>query len=180
MAIIRKPILKAQEGPDNTPQDIAGIYSDAKSIGVSMLPFDIEGYLKKKGFKILFEDLDNDLSGYIEKQHNDWAIGVNKYQSPRRQRFTLAHEYAHYLYDKDMLDREKKHYDNVLFRSGTEQMPPERTANEFAASLLMPETTFKELITKGIKTIDGLAESFNVSVAAVIYRAHKLGYTTKK
>lgn len=179
MAIIRKPLLKQENSlPENIPQNISDIYSEANSLGLLMLPFDIESYLKKKGFKILYEDLDNDISGYIEKQLNDWIIGINKYHSPRRQRFTLAHEFAHYTLERDRLESDKKHYDNVLFRNGIDQS--EQKANEFAADILMPAATFRNLLAHGVKTIDDLASSFNVSVAAVIYRAHKLGFTTKK
>ena len=53
-------------------------------------------------------------------------------------------------------------------------------ANEFAARLLMPENTVRNLIEEErIKNIGVLAEQFGVSSAAMKYRVLSLGYKMK-
>ena len=53
-------------------------------------------------------------------------------------------------------------------------------ANEFAARLLMPEKTVRNLIEEErIKNIGVLAEQFGVSSAAMKYRVLSLGYKMK-
>ncbi|HCZ6521380.1 TPA: ImmA/IrrE family metallo-endopeptidase, partial [Staphylococcus aureus] len=45
--------------------------------------------------KIQYEDLDDDVSGYIDER----TIYVNKNHSSNRKRFTIAHEIGHFLHN---------------------------------------------------------------------------------
>ena len=56
----------------------------------------------------------------------------------------------------------------------------EYAANEFAAKLLMPEDKVREVVRGGTNNIKDLAESFGVSVAAMLYRVKQLGFRTKE
>ena len=151
------------------------VYKKAKELTIRTLPFDIESFIRKQGIIVHKEDMDNDISGYLEKRGNDWIIGVNKYHAPRRQRFTLAHEYAHFVIHKELIEREKKHFDTILFR-GKENDAVETKANELAANILMPEGLFEQFVKDGVRNLSDLADKFNVSPAAIRYRAYKLGH----
>ena len=55
----------------------------------------------------------------------------------------------------------------------------EYAANDFAAKLLMPEDRVRRLVREGVASVETLAESFGVSVAAMLYRVKQLGFRTK-
>jgi Zn-dependent peptidase ImmA (M78 family) len=97
---------------------------------------------------------------------------VNKLHSPRRQRFTLAHELAHYVLHREEQDLFS---DKQFFRSN-ETNWMEAQANKLAANLLMPEHTFRNHIENGVTGLDDLAEIFGASSSAVKIRAESLGY----
>jgi Zn-dependent peptidase ImmA (M78 family) len=75
------------------------------------------------------------------------VIGVNNNHHRNRQRFTIAHEIAHYR-----LHHVGKVFNDatpVFFRDTTSaagQSPQEIVANAFAAELLMPENKLRELL----------------------------------
>ena len=97
-------------------------------------------------------------------------------ESDGRRRFTIAHEIGHWVCqcdegrvpppepimcrDADMADAVNKEY--------------EREANNFAASLLMPEPAVREAAANGM-TIDQAAEHFVVSDVAMRWRYFNLG-----
>ncbi len=178
MAVIKKQSTLLLSYPETleeiTQQKHSNIFQQAEKWGIKTYPFDIESFIERCGIRIVREEMGYDLSGYIEKRHKNWFIGLNKYQSVRRQRFTLAHEFVHFLFDKNEIEN-RRHDDHILLRS-EENNPREKRANEFAAELLMPKTIFKEQVDGGLRDISELAQKFDVSMAAVRYRAYKLGY----
>ena len=139
-------------------------------------PLDIEGLIKQYGIKVCKEDMEHDISGYIEKREMGWVIGINKYHSPQRQRFTLAHEFAHYILHRHRLT--KKHEDISLFRSNRFDLI-EIEANDFAGELLIPEDKFRNFINEGKTRIKDLSNEFNVSISAIRYKAYRLGYLNR-
>lgn len=174
MAIVRKqkknPVISP---PDNT-KTAEDIYQIAEKNRIKTLPFDIEKLITLFGIEICFEDLDRLMSGYIEKRNSSWVVGVNKYHSPRRQRFTLAHELSHYLLHKEIIEQ-KKHTDKNLFRDETSNQI-EKEANDLASEILIPQEEFKKQVDNGNRNFLSLADYFNVSIAAARYKAYKLGY----
>lgn len=150
------------------------IYRQAESLGIKTSPFDIESFIKRHGIRIFREEMDIDTSGYIEKRLESIVIGVNRYQNSRRQRFTLAHEFAHYLLHREIV-LSGRHEDQILLRS-EEWNPREGEANDFASKILMPKSLFEHHVQSGIRKLEDLADIFDVSLAAVRYRAFKLGY----
>jgi len=180
MAIIKKnpyndiPTESTCLVPKGSLITIGKIYEEARRLALATHPFDIESFLKRNYFEIMREDMDVDISGYIELRGVRWVIGVNKYHNPRRQRFTMAHEFGHYLFDYEEFSK-KRHFDTILFRSA-ESSEIEARANKFAGQLLMPKDLFEGYILRGIKNIEELADKFDVSPAAVRYRAFNLGY----
>jgi Zn-dependent peptidase ImmA (M78 family) len=116
------------------------------------------------------------VSGQIMKENDHYTIRVNRHEARERQRFTIAHEIAHFLLHKSIIDSSPDGIkDNVLYRSGE----PERIeyeANRLAADIVMPmtlvETVLREefggVVTEA--TIESLAARFQVSKAAMEIR----------
>jgi Zn-dependent peptidase ImmA (M78 family) len=155
----------------------AALREFAKQNGFASFPLEIAKLIQFLNIRIEYEDMDRELSGYIEKRITGWVIGVNKYHSDRRRRFTLAHELGHFLLHKDKIDAGRK-TESMLFRD-EDSSPIEREANEFASDLLIPRPEFVDAIRNGVVSIDALSDIFGVSVAAIRYKAHKLGYLGK-
>lgn len=116
------------------------------------------------------------VSGQIRNENGHYIIRVNRNETRERQRFTIAHELAHYLLHRHVIDGSPDGItDNVLYRSGE----PERIeyeANRLAADLVMPmalidkrlKEDFRGVVTEA--TIESLAASFEVSKAAMEIR----------
>lgn len=119
--------------------------------------------------------MDNYLSGSLSYKDGVWIMTVNSKQHPKRQRFTLAHELAHYILHKE---KNTEFQDSTFFR-GNNMDSLEYMANDFAAALLMPDDKVNELIKNGIRNIGKLAEKFDVSAAAMKYKVEKLGYKVR-
>ena len=91
--------------------------------------------------------VDGDL---IEKYDTDKILLINKHDSIKYQRYTIAHELAHFLFDFN----ETKYYkyynfckiENIFINAN------ERRASRFATALLMPRNLFKERYNKIKKT----------------------------
>ncbi len=86
--------------------------------------------------------------------------------------FSLAHEYAHYLFHKEKL--------GIISTELERNSSVEKTANAFAANFLMPEAAVKNLFTSKTKKdanaedILFLADYFGVSFQAMLYRLNNL------
>jgi Zn-dependent peptidase ImmA (M78 family) len=116
------------------------------------------------------------VSGQITREDGHYLIRVNRHEARERQRFTIAHELAHFLLHKSVIDSSPDGIkDNVLYRSGE----PERIeyeANRLAADIVMPmalvqkvlQEEFDGVVTEA--TIESLAARFQVSKAAMEIR----------
>ena len=114
-------------------------------------------------------------SGMIARLGDSYIIKVNRHETRERQRFTLAHEIAHFLLHREIIDQSDSGIvDNVLYRSGApEEM--EYEANRLAADLLMPNAKVNsELEALGAlvseDVIESLAQLFQVSKVAMEIR----------
>lgn len=113
--------------------------------------------------------LPRNISGKITKLPTGYEIKINKYESLARQRFTLAHELAHFLLHRDEIDRLGEIADNVLYRSGASETI-EYEANRLAAQIIMPDDAISERQKAIGNNIDQLAKEFGVSKAVVEIR----------
>lgn len=112
--------------------------------------------------------LPDDVSGCIQKEEDDsYVIFTNKGEPTNRRRFTAAHELAHYILHRDLI--EDGIVDDTLYRSKLSG-PLEREANVYAAALLMPRHLILKAIEDGAKSTEELAEKFRVSEAAMSIR----------
>lgn len=129
----------------------------------------------KEPISLEYVRMDPATSGSLSYDGGIWHIKVNKEHNPKRQKFTIAHELGHY-----MLHRNKatEFTDELFFRSQTKDNI-EYKANEFAATLLMPEENVRKCIKAGVTNIGKLAEIFGVSAPAMKIRVIELGYKLK-
>lgn len=157
------------------PEAIAWVKSNARN---NSDIFPIEAVLERIGVTIHLEEMEKgELSGYIEKRANGWHIGVNKYEVEGRQRFTLAHELAHLLFHRHIING--KFQEAIkLYRSEDNYVHIEMEANMFAAELLMPSERFRELWD--ILSLQDISDRFGVSRYAAEFRAKKLRLKDKK
>lgn len=156
----------------NTPDSIEKALSSSHFYQGDKL--DIEKVILDAGIKIQWDCLESEISGKIERKHNDWTITVNKLHHPNRQRYTLAHEFAHYCLHRNL---QNNFQDTTFFRKEGNMDNLEYEANRLAASILMPEEKVRDTINKGeIKTLQEIADAFGVSMIAMKYRLNNLGY----
>jgi Zn-dependent peptidase ImmA (M78 family) len=139
-------------------------------------PVDVQAVAERLDANVIFDDLEDDVSGFLLREKGVSTIAVNRKHHPNRQRFTLAHECGHLFLHASKGDR--LWLDKTLFfrdgSSSTGDQLAEIEANQFAAGLLMPEALISEglgghrLITDG--DIVRLALRFEVSERAMTVR----------
>ena len=119
------------------------------------------------------KSLEEDVSGLIKRDakkggESGYAIFVNANQAPVRQRFTIAHEIAHYVLHKSFIG--DGIVEDALLRADGFSNALERQANALAADILMPRSLIAEAQEEGISSIQALAKHFNVSRDAMSVR----------
>jgi Zn-dependent peptidase ImmA (M78 family) len=129
---------------------------------------------KKLGLDVFRSPLPPKISGMIRPKADGvgYEIRVNKYEVPERQRFTLAHEIAHFLLHKS--DIRAGVVDSVMYRSALTSRK-EAEANRVAADIVMPMGAVRRelLALGGIPTEEvakELALRFKVSLPAMRVR----------
>lgn len=113
----------------------------------------------------------DNLSGKLQREENSkskFSIYVNNNHPAVRQRFTIAHEIAHFVLHRDLI-KNSELIDDALYRSGLSNAL-EAEANKFAADLLMPWHLINEKINSGIDSVSELAKIFNVSNSSMSIR----------
>jgi Zn-dependent peptidase ImmA (M78 family) len=151
---------------------------DALSIIQSYLteaPVNIEGIIRSLGIRLDKKaELDNDISGQIEKlSDGSYKISVNKNDHYFRQRFTMAHELGHFIFHRSLIGDGVD--DNKVYRSTDTgkfynmciTREHETQANQFAASILMPESLVRKLRDELGDDLDKLSNKLQASKQAV-------------
>ena len=116
-------------------------------------------------------------------------IGVNTAMSPRRQRFAIAHAYAHlqlHTGRQALIVCHQVQARSPKEGSATATAEMEQEANLWAAGLLMPEAAVREELSQQITTahdsrdqlIDRMAARFEVSPEAMGWRLISLSLIT--
>lgn len=139
-----------------------------------------EGYVKvvklaqSLGINIILATFEDDtIAGMLKFENNEVNIYVNEKQSANRQRFTIAHELGHFILHKNLVENQKG---SIFYRKDFDNYSDalEQQANQFAASLLMPERVIKELWDV-FHSIDPIADILRVSKQALLIRMTALG-----
>ena len=136
------------------------------------IPVKLSALANALGVRIVASTLPAGISGELRPSNDGFQISINRHDSSRRQRFTVAHELAHYLLHRDHIGSGIK--DDVLYRSGLSDSR-EAEANRLAAEIIMPFEELRRALSKhgGIPSEDvvaKLAVEFGVSDAAMRIR----------
>ncbi|MHC2086212.1 ImmA/IrrE family metallo-endopeptidase [Methylobacterium sp. CM6244] len=137
------------------------------------VPVDVYGMARALGVAVSKTPMASDVSGKIECEINGpCRITINSTHSETRQRFTLAHEIAHFVLQRDLIG--DGIVDNGLYRS-LQPLLIESQANRYAASLLMPVPLVRQAWENGAHDEYALASVFDVSPAVAKIRMKELG-----
>jgi Zn-dependent peptidase ImmA (M78 family) len=150
------------------------------------VPVAIEVLAHRLNLAIQSEALGDNVAGMLVVEGDRGAIGYNSTHALVRQRFTIAHELAHYLLHVKKNRKSQLFIDrHVTFRrdgysaGGVDQEEVE--ANQLGAALLMPGTLVQREVKKNDLNLDDeeaigfLAKRFHVSTAAMTNRLSNLG-----
>lgn len=140
------------------------------------MPVAIGKLAKELGLSVKLATLDAGVSGEIKKSDSGYVVRVNRHDIKERQRFTIAHEIAHYILHRDLIG--DGIVDDILYRSGLSDHL-EAQANRLAADLIMPWPSLHKRIQelsdlKNEELYEQLARDFEVSTTAMKIRLGKL------
>ena len=134
---------------------------------------------KQLGLRIKVANLGPGISGHISRDGEEYLIKVNRFEAKERQRFTIAHEIAHFLLHREKIDASPDGItDTVLYRSPDQRGEPDPTefeANRLAADILMPKRSVERRLRElggriSEMAIEVLARDFKVSKVAMEIR----------
>jgi Zn-dependent peptidase ImmA (M78 family) len=138
-------------------------------------PVKVGALAKALGLNVIKSPLPPKISGLIQPSEDapaQYVIKVNKYEPTERQRYTIAHEIAHYLLHRDRIGAGV--IDSIMYRSNLTSRR-EVEANQLAADIIMP----KSLVSRQYRAlaeqddpdlVEELASAFRVSVPAMEVR----------
>ena len=155
---------------------------------ISKVPVPLEKIARAEGARVRCVPLDHELSGMVYIKKDTPIIGVNALHHPHRQRFTIAHEIGHLILHRPHI-LNNVHVDKEFRVSfglrrdarstlGIDLMEIE--ANQFAASLLMPQFFIDTIMNKKEFDIDNegpietFAQKLRVSKQALQFRIQNL------
>lgn len=127
-------------------------------------PVDVHAIAEELGLGLVVDrSMSDDISGKIERHRASRAgyrITVNGRHSGTRQRFTVAHEIAHYVLHSDLIG--DGIVDDAMYRSSRGDHI-ERQANLYAAAVLMPAPLVRQKFREGVRSYGEMAKTFEVS-----------------
>ena len=136
---------------------------------------DLEAIAYHIGARVRYRPLDGceaRIVGYGDKA----IIAVNDNSSPRRARFSIAHELGHWKHHRGqkLACRVEDYYPR-------DRASPERLADTYAADLLMPHYLFRPIAHEQgkltFKAVNALADIFNTSFTATAIRLVESDHT---
>ncbi len=137
-------------------------------------PVDVVAIASDLGVNVWKKSLPDSVSGKIFRDPMNggpttgFSIAVNESHSLVRQRFTVAHEIAHFILHRRKLESGDL-IDDAMYRSGLTSKE-ETAANRLAADILMPLPLIKQLLDAGIRDPESLAARLQVSLPAMRIR----------
>ena len=139
-------------------------------------PVDVFSLARDLGIPVKLDPAISDCAGMILSDAggspSGYRIVINANDSPRRQRFTLAHEIAHYIFHRDLIGDGIK--DDAMFRSKLRD-EFERQADSAAANILLPADLVRKVYRAGVVSLVELTQRFNVSEQSLRIRLKELG-----
>jgi Zn-dependent peptidase ImmA (M78 family) len=141
---------------------ISGVSTDVKKL-IELTP----------GLTLEYQDLGEDDACIKKISADNYLIVVNIKHPEVRQKFSMAHEYIHFQFHRDEI--EKMPPGEKILHRNTERSRIEYQANQYAAEILMPKNVFLATARSVGGDISKIASAFKVSTLAVRYRAKELG-----
>ncbi|EOD8840265.1 ImmA/IrrE family metallo-endopeptidase [Enterobacter hormaechei] len=139
-------------------------------------PIPVGAIAKELGVTVMKATLPAGISGEIKEDNGRFVIRVNRHDVKERQRFTVAHEIAHFLLHRDRIGDGIT--DDILYRSKLSDYM-EVQANRLAADILMPWhliqlklSEYKEFREE--EKYEKIADEAEVSTTAIKIRLGKL------
>lgn len=146
-------------------------------------PVDLKAIFSDLGIEYQELWMEDGESGSITRNGDNFTVAVNGLESANRQRFTAAHELAHYLLHRDLMhangSKMNRHTDKLYGAPEDNPASPftrqhEIQANRLAAQIVMPAKLVRENFA--VQQDAGvLAADFGVSKAAMEIRLRTLG-----
>jgi len=141
-------------------------------------PVDVVVLAQALGLNVFADTLPTGVSGQIVRRPDygsvtGYSIIVNAVEARVRQRFTVAHEIAHFILHRDQIGDGIQ--ESTLYRAVGFSSKQEVEANKFAADILMPWHLLDQMVHSEPTTIEDLADRFEVSEVAMSIR---LGFPT--
>lgn len=144
------------------------------------LDIDLEAIAWLQGAKVKYRELDGCEACINGRADLGRAIiSVDSRSYDRRQRFSLAHEIGHWEWHRgqQLMCSKKDIRGSGRLRSGLSR---EAAANRFASELLMPKYMMKDVLRDfkrfTMKTVQEMADAFNVSKTAMAYRLVEIDF----
>lgn len=136
---------------------------------------------EKRGLKIFYLPIPPERGVYgmfTYDQKMGGCVLINSNPNFGNQLFSLAHEYAHFVFHKEKL--------GIISTEQERNSTDEKVANSFASNFLIPEDTLRDLFNMRIKEITDvkaedvvyLADYFGASFTAMVYRLNNLKLIT--
>ena len=151
---------------------------------MSNLPVNVEQVIEDLGIQYFNEPMDKGQSGAIELKDGKYTIRVNYLDPRQRQRFTAAHELAHYLLHREMLVKQgrlARHADSLYDEHAQKNVAVpfnphhEVEANKLAAEIIMPRQEIERLYDPTKDNFEEVAKQLGVSKSALVIRLKILG-----
>lgn len=139
-------------------------------------PIDVNALAADLGLRVVYrDDFPEDISGQIIKDPqrggpSGYLVNVNAGHWRVRQRYTLAHEIAHFLLHADRIGDGLT--DDGLYRSSLKSVY-EREADQLAANILMPAAMVRVHSLAGLG-LKAMAKAFDVSEQAMKIRLRQM------
>ncbi len=179
--------LKPTRNPKDELEQIEAIAGqERRRLHIGAEPIeDPVAVIEEAGLRVVGADLpENDIDGaFIAVPECEASVAlINRSKPPLRQRFTLAHEYGHFLLHRDS----EVIFDYTMFNASS---PAERQANAFAAAFLMPRELIERIYDeygfsrrRGQLPIYGwllMVRRLRVSAQTLAWRLYNLGYISE-
>lgn len=142
----------------------------------SSLPVPVGKIAKELGLIVKSATLPAGISGEIKEIDGVVTIRVNRHDVKERQRFTIAHEIAHFLLHRDRIG--DGIIDDVLYRSKLSDFL-EVQANRLAADIIMPWSLIQDRLKihsekRAESQCEAIASEAEVSTTALKIRLGKI------
>ncbi len=151
------------------------------NLGVHQPILMLRKVLEEAGLHVFFDKLHSSLAGlYLFVEDFGYCILVNRSHPRERRRWTVAHEYGHFLTDRDS--------PGIDYVKPMQRKPEsERFADLFAAAFLMPDVGvrrrfYEDVDRKGdfkVADVCRMADYYAVSMVAMTRRLESMGLIPK-